>query len=139
MAMTPEQEARHALSYGISRSDLSLGAQIEYDRLAAEGREDSWLLVLLAVATVTLAAQVLLTAQPGAGLLFPLGTWFSVQIWRAMQKPRRPLPVRAAADIVLSLLLGAELVLALVWLANLLDLTEPEVAFLRGALELVGS
>jgi Short C-terminal domain len=35
MAMTPEQEARYALGYGVARSDLSLAAQLEYDRLVA--------------------------------------------------------------------------------------------------------
>ena len=45
------------------------------------------------------------------------------------------LAVRAAADIALSLLLGADLVLFVVWLANLLGLTPAEVAAVRGALE----
>jgi hypothetical protein len=31
--MTPEQEARYALNYGLSRSGLSMGAQLAYDRL----------------------------------------------------------------------------------------------------------
>ena len=48
------------------------------------------------------------------------------------------LAVRAAADITLSLLLGADLVLFVVWLANLLGLTRPEVAAVRGALERAG-
>ncbi len=39
MALTPTEEAKYALNYGVSRSDLSLGAQIEYDRLVAEGYE----------------------------------------------------------------------------------------------------
>lgn len=37
MALTPTEEASYALGYGVSRSDLSPGAQIEYDRLVAEG------------------------------------------------------------------------------------------------------
>jgi len=37
MAMTPSEEARYALDFGVSRSDLSLPAQLEYDRLVAEG------------------------------------------------------------------------------------------------------
>lgn len=37
MAMTPEQEARYALGYGLPRSDLPLAAQLAYDRLVAEG------------------------------------------------------------------------------------------------------
>lgn len=34
--MTPEQEAAYALDYNVSRSDLSAGAQLAYDRLRAE-------------------------------------------------------------------------------------------------------
>ena len=37
MAMTPAQEAQYAISNGVNRSDLSQGAQIEYDRLIADG------------------------------------------------------------------------------------------------------
>ena len=37
MALTPTREAKYALDYGVSRSDLSPGARIEYDRLVAEG------------------------------------------------------------------------------------------------------
>ncbi len=41
MALTPTEEAKYALDYGIRRSDLSPGAQIEYDRLVAEGYRTS--------------------------------------------------------------------------------------------------
>jgi hypothetical protein len=37
MAMTPAQEAQYAISNGVNRSDLSQGAQIEYDRIIADG------------------------------------------------------------------------------------------------------
>ncbi len=37
MALTPAEEAKYALDFGVSRSDLSLPAQLEYDRLMAEG------------------------------------------------------------------------------------------------------
>jgi len=33
MAMTPQQEAQYALDFGVARSDLSMPAQLEYDRL----------------------------------------------------------------------------------------------------------
>ena len=36
MALTPTEEARYALSFGVSRSDLSPEAQAEYDRLAPD-------------------------------------------------------------------------------------------------------
>lgn len=80
----------------------------------------------------------LLATQPAAGLLFPVGAWFSIRTWRVMASSRRR-EVRAGSDIVLSLLLGADLVLCLVWGANLLDLSETEIAVLRSALERVGS
>lgn len=35
--MTPVQEARYALTWGIARSDLKPDVQAEYDRLVAEG------------------------------------------------------------------------------------------------------
>jgi hypothetical protein len=34
--MTPEQEAAYALNFGVSRSDLGMAAQVEYDRLSKE-------------------------------------------------------------------------------------------------------
>ena len=34
--MTPEQEASYALDWDLLRSDLSMAAQLEYDRLARE-------------------------------------------------------------------------------------------------------
>ncbi|HEY1640254.1 MAG TPA: hypothetical protein VGG35_06185 [Streptosporangiaceae bacterium] len=83
-------------------------------------------------------ARDLLSSQPAAGLLFPVMAWASVWAWLAMSRSRR-LAVRAAADIVGSLLLGADLVLLIVWGANLLGLRPGEVAALRGALEQTGA
>jgi hypothetical protein len=37
MARAAEQEAKYALDYGTNRADLTLAAQMEYDRLVAEG------------------------------------------------------------------------------------------------------
>lgn len=34
--MTPEQEARYALDFGVARSDLPEDAQLAYDRLAEQ-------------------------------------------------------------------------------------------------------
>ena len=34
--MTPEQEASYALDWDLPRSDLSMAAQLEYDRLSRE-------------------------------------------------------------------------------------------------------
>ena len=64
--------------------------------------------------------------------LFAPMVWLVVRLWRRMQQDRRT-PVSAAADIVFAVLLGAVLVLFLVWLANVLDLPVAEVRALRGA------
>ena len=75
-----------------------------------------------------------LTAQPAAGLLFPVAVWGTFRLWAAMRRSGR-LAVKAGALLTFSLLLGGELVLFLVWLANVLGLSRPEVAAIRSALE----
>jgi hypothetical protein len=94
-----------------------------------------------AVAVATTAATTLvlydhqvLTAQPAAGLLFPVAMWGTFRLWAAMRGSGR-LVVKAGALLTFSLLLGGELVLFLVWLANVLGLSRPEVAAIRSALE----
>ena len=89
-------------------------------------------------ALLALARRDVLAVEPSAGLLFPMAAWASYRAWRAMNGSGR-LAVRAAADITLSLLIGADLVLCVVWLANLLGLTRPEVATIRDALEQAGN
>jgi hypothetical protein len=39
--LTPEQEARYALAYNVSRSDLPAAAQLEYDRLKADQEREA--------------------------------------------------------------------------------------------------
>lgn len=85
-----------------------------------------------------LFSRDLLAAPVVAGLLVPLGGWAAVRTWRVMAGSSR-LAVRAGADIVLSLLLGADLVLFLVWLANLLDLPRAEVVAVRAVLARIGA
>jgi hypothetical protein len=106
-----------------------------------------WLLTLVpgAIGVATVAATLLLlterdllTAEPAAGFLFPVAVWGSVKAWLAMRHSGRT-AVRAGADVTLSLLLGAELVLFLVWLANLLRMSRPEVAALRVILRHAGA
>jgi len=80
----------------------------------------------------------LLTTEPAAGFLFPLAVWVSIKAWLAMKRSRH-LTARAGADLTLSLLLGAELVLFLVWLANVLGMSRPEVAALRAILARAGA
>jgi hypothetical protein len=98
---------------------------------------DAVVAVTTGTALLALARRDVLAVEPSAGLLFPMAAWASYRAWRAMSDSGR-LAVRAAADITLSLLLGADLVLFVVWLANLLGLTRPEVAAIRDALEQAG-
>ncbi len=79
----------------------------------------------------------LLGAQAAAALLFPLAVWLSVRAWRAMSGSER-VPVRAAADITVSLLLGASLTGLLVCLANMLKMPPVEVSLLKGAADRAG-
>ncbi len=91
-----------------------------------------------AASLILLGDHHLLTTEPAAGFLIPVAVWGSISAWLAMKKSER-LAVRAAADITLSLLLGAVLVVFLVWLANLLSMPRPEVAVLRTALAHAGA
>ena len=100
--------------------------------------QDAVVAVTTGTALLALARRDVLAVEPSAGLLFPMTAWASYRAWRAMDDSGR-LAVRAAADITLSLLLGADLVLFMVWLANLLGLTRPEVAAIRDALDQAGS
>ena len=63
--------------------------------------------------------------------------WGTFRLWAAMRRSGR-LAVKAGALLTFSLLLGGELVLFLVWLANVLGLSRPEVAAIRSALEWAG-
>jgi hypothetical protein len=94
--------------------------------------------VTIGVAAAVLVRRSLLTAGPATVLLFPVATWGSLRAWGAMNHSRR-LTVRVAADLTLSLLLGTELVLFAVWLANLLGPSRAEVSVLRAALNRAGS
>jgi hypothetical protein len=92
----------------------------------------------IAGALLPLAEHSLITAEPATGFLFPVAVWGSVKVWLAMKGSDR-VAARAGADITFSLLLGAELVLFLVWLANLLGMPRPEVAALRAVLAHAGA
>jgi hypothetical protein len=115
-------------------------------RAARPGRRAAWwrrrlqdavVAATTGTALLVLARRDVLAAGPAAGLLFPLAAWAGFRAWRAMDNSGR-VAVRAAADITLSLLLGADLVLFVVWLANLLGLSRAEVAAVRGALDRAG-
>jgi hypothetical protein len=98
--------------------------------------------VIAAAATAAslwvLADRALLPTLAASGLLFPAGIWGSIMAWRTMNSSDR-LAVKAGADITLSLLLGAQAVLLLVWLANMLSLPPAEVTVLRAALGQAGT
>jgi len=94
--------------------------------------------VTIGVAAAVLVSRSLLTTGQAPVLLFPIAAWGSLRAWRAMNHSGR-LTVRAAADLTLSLLLGAQLVLFAVWLSNLLGLSRAEVSFLRAVLGRAGS
>jgi hypothetical protein len=90
------------------------------------------------VTIVLLIDRTMLGAQAAAGALFPVAVWLSIRGWRAMNESDR-FPVRAVADVAVSLMLGTTLVALLVWLANLLRMPPQEVAVLRGVLDRAGS
>jgi hypothetical protein len=121
-----------ALLVAVSGSWVVLMAGRRHRRLA-----DAAVAVTLGTALLALARHDVLAVAPAAGLLFPVAVWAGVRAWQALNAADR-LAVRAVADITLSLLLGADLVLFVVWLANLLDLSQPEVAALRDALARTG-
>jgi hypothetical protein len=120
------------------------GARGRDGRSARAGRwlrsraPDAILIATVAAALLVLADRELLTTQLATVLLFPVAATASVRGWIAMKGSRR-LAVRAAADITVSLLLGGQLVLFLVWLANLLGMRPAEVARLRSAGESTGA
>jgi hypothetical protein len=124
--------ARRPRGSGSGRSGGGPGAAQWHRRL-----QDAIVVATTGTALLALARPDVLDVEPAAGLLFPAAGWAGFRAWRAMNTSGR-LAVRAAADITLSLLLGADLVLFVVWLANLLGLTRPEVAAVRGALERAG-
>ena len=92
---------------------------------------DVLLAAVTGVTVLLLVDRTLLGVQAAAGLMFPVAVWLSVVAWRAMKDADR-VAVRAGADIAASLLLGASLVLVLVWLASMLSMPPSEVAVLRG-------
>jgi hypothetical protein len=99
---------------------------------------DAIVIATVAAALLVLVNQELLTTRMATALLFPVAATASIRGWIAMQASPR-LAVRAAADITVSLLLGGQLVLFLVWLANVLGMRRSEVARLRSVLESAGA
>jgi hypothetical protein len=94
--------------------------------------------ITIGVAAAVPGDQSLLTTAPAAALLFPVAAWGIFRAWRAMSDSGR-VAVRCAADLALALMLGAELTLLVVWLANMLGMSRDEVLVLRAALERAGA
>ncbi|AZM56670.1 hypothetical protein DMA15_32215 [Streptomyces sp. WAC 01529] len=86
------------------------------------------------LAVEQLVSGDVLTLAPAAGFFFPLALWLSCRGWRKLKDSTRP-TVQAAADIVLSVQLGLVLSVFMVWLANVLSFTPPQVDVVRGAVE----
>jgi hypothetical protein len=91
-----------------------------------------------AAALLVAADRYLLTAQWAMVLLFPIAIGGSLRLWIVMRKAGR-LIIRAGADISLSLLLGCELVLFLIWLGNVLGMPRSEVDLIRTRLGSAGA
>jgi hypothetical protein len=102
------------------------------------GLPDLMFMAVFGVFLVFMFDRDTLLTRPVAGLLIPVGVWASVRTWQAMSRSRH-LAVNAAADIVLSLLLGTATVLSLVWVANLVGLPRAAVATIRSVLDRIGS
>jgi len=99
---------------------------------------DAVAIVAADAALVVAFDKQLLTAQPAAGLLFPVALWGTVRLWNTMRSSDR-LAAKAAALLVFSLLLGGERVVFLVWLANVLGWSRAEVAAVRAVLDWTGA
>ena len=90
--LTPEQEARYALDYGLPRSDLPTDAQLAYDRLVEErARTNRW---LSGVVTV-------LSFPFGPGLVVVLFPWLIMQFRDGSQA--WPLAVRVLGVVLIAL------------------------------------
>jgi hypothetical protein len=91
-----------------------------------------------AAALLVVTDRELLTTQWATVLLFPIAIVGSLRLWTVMRKTKWPI-IRAGADISLSLLFGGELVLFLVWLANVLGMPRAEVSLIRTGFSSAGS
>ncbi|MGY0021132.1 DUF6585 family protein [Streptomyces sp. YJ-C3] len=91
---------------------------------------------LVVLAVEQLVSGDVLTVTPAAGLFFPFAVWLSWRGWGKLKDSTRP-TVQAVADIVVSVELGLVLTLLMVWLANVLSFTPPQVTVARALLEKV--
>jgi protein-S-isoprenylcysteine O-methyltransferase Ste14 len=90
--LTPEQEARYALDYGLPRSDLPEDVRLAYDRLVAERHStDRWISTVVTV----------LSFPFGPGLIVVLLPWLIMQ-FRDGSQPW-PLAVRVLGVVLIAL------------------------------------
>jgi hypothetical protein len=112
-------------------------------------RRDGWVQALRWLADAVVVAAVgaallgfvwgnLITTASATALVFPVGIAMVVWVWRVMTSSDL-LAVRAGADVVGAVLLGALVVLFAVWLGNVTAMTGPAFASMRGTLALIGA
>ncbi|WP_406245034.1 hypothetical protein [Streptomyces anulatus] len=115
---------------------LAVARCVRSDRAVVRHLPDLPGVLLVALACQQVVSGDVLTVAPAAGLFFPLALWLSWRGWRWMKdSPRRT--VQAAADVVLSVELGLVLTLLMVWLANVLSFTPPQVTVVLEVVEKV--
>ncbi|MFF4407333.1 hypothetical protein [Streptomyces sp. NPDC001404] len=91
-------------------------------------------LIPIVLAASLLAADLLLGGAWQVPVL-AAEAWYAVRLWRWLRNRERGAATKAAADVVLALLLGSVVVLFLVTLANLLNLKPVEVEAIRALAE----
>ncbi|MGW4309252.1 hypothetical protein [Streptomyces californicus] len=115
---------------------LAVARCLPSENAAVRHLPDAPAVLLVALACEQLVSGDVLTVAPAAGLFFPIALWLSWRGRRWMRiSPRRT--VQAAADVVLSAELGLVLILFMVWLANVLSFTPPQVTVVLEVVEKV--
>ncbi|CAM5658663.1 hypothetical protein SCALM49S_09701 [Streptomyces californicus] len=115
---------------------LAVARCLPSENAAVRHLPDAPAVLLVALACEQLVSGDVLTVAPAAGLFFPIALWLSWRGRRWMRTaPRRT--VQAAADVVLSVELGLVLTLFMVWLANVLSFTPPQVTVVLEVVEKV--
>ncbi|ARF65580.1 hypothetical protein B1H20_32300 [Streptomyces violaceoruber] len=115
---------------------LAVARCLPSENAAVRHLPDAPAVLLVALACEQLVCGDVLTVAPAAGLFFPIALWLSWRGRRWMRiSPRRT--VQAAADVVLSAELGLVLILFMVWLANVLSFTPPQVTVVLEVVEKV--
>ncbi|MFJ6888257.1 hypothetical protein ACIQRC_25895 [Streptomyces californicus] len=115
---------------------LAVARCLPSENAAVRHLPDAPAVLLVALACEQLVSGDVLTVAPAAGLFFPIALWLSWRGRRWMRTAPRRI-VQAAADVVLSAELGLVLTLFMVWLANVLSFTPPQVTVVLEVVEKV--